>query len=86
MFLNIYFNRVLKLKLSELQTKMVINVKDGKHLGIIVDAEMNSDGVINYFVVMPKHFFRRLFRAENDTNVEIKQIIKIGEDVILVDL
>jgi len=77
---------VLKLKLSELQTKMVINVKDGKHLGVIVDADVNNEGQINYFVVMPKHFFKRLFKSEVDTNVEIKQIIKIGEDVILVDL
>jgi len=65
---------------------MVINVKDGRHLGVIVDAEVNNDGQIIYFVVMPKHFFRRLFKGESDTNVEIKQIVKIGEDVILVDL
>lgn len=74
------------MKLSDLQQKMIINTKDGKHLGVIVDADVNEEGQINYFVVMPKHFFRRLFRSETETNIGIKQIVKIGEDVILVDL
>lgn len=74
------------MKLSDLQVKMVVNVKDGKHLGVIIDAEVSEAGEINYFTVMPKHFFRRLFRNEVETNISIKQIIKIGEDVILVDL
>lgn len=74
------------MKLSDLQMKMVISVKDGKHLGQIIDADVNNDGQINYFVVMPKHFFRRLFKNEPETNVGIKEIVKIGEDVILVDL
>ncbi len=74
------------LRLSDLQVKMVINVKNGKHLGVIVDAEMTEAGTINYFVVMPKHFFRRLFKADSEINVAIKEIVKIGEDVILVDL
>lgn len=73
------------MKLSDLQIKMVINVKDGRHLGVIVDADVTSSGQINYFTVMPKHFFRRLFKGESETNVNIDQIIKIGEDVILVE-
>ncbi len=74
------------MRLSDLQAKMVINIKDGKHLGIITDAEINSNGEINYFTIMPKHFFKRLFRNEPEYNVTFKQITKIGEDVILVDL
>ncbi len=74
------------MRLSDLQAKMVINVKDGKHLGIIVDAEVTELGQINYFVVATKHFFKRLFRNLPEQTIEIKQIVKIGEDVILVEL
>ena len=74
------------MRLSDLQTKMVINIKDGKHLGIIVDADVTDTGIINYFVVSEKHFFKRLFKNEIETNVSIKEIVKIGEDVILVEL
>lgn len=72
--------------LSDLQTKMVINTNDGKHLGVIGDAEITSTGQIKYFSVMPKKFFRRLFRNDAEVNVTFEQIVKIGEDVILVDL
>ncbi|MDE5539074.1 MAG: YlmC/YmxH family sporulation protein [Bacilli bacterium] len=74
------------MRLSDLQTKMVINVSDGKHLGVIADAEVTTDGTINYFTVMPRHFFRRLFKNETEFNILVKQIVKIGEDVILVEL
>ncbi len=74
------------MRLSDLQTKMVINTKDGKHLGVIVDAEVTSTGQINYFTVMTKHFFRRLFKSEGEVNVTVNDIVKIGEDVILVEI
>ncbi len=72
--------------LSELQIKMVVNVNDGKHLGVIMDASLTDKGVIDYFTVMPRHFFRRLFKNETEVNIAFNQIVKIGEDVILVDL
>lgn len=74
------------MRLSDLQTKMIISVKDGKHLGVIVDAEVNENGEVNYFTIMPKHIFKRLFKQEPEVNITFKQITKIGEDVILVDL
>ena len=74
------------MRLSDLQTKMVVNVKDGKHLGVIVDAEVSEAGQILYFVVMTRHLFKRLFKNEPEVNITIQQIVKIGTDVILVDL
>ncbi len=74
------------MRLSDLQLKMVINIEDGKHLGVITDADITPEGNINYFIVMQKHFFKRLFKNDNEVSVTIKQIVKIGEDVILVDL
>lgn len=74
------------MRLSDLQSKMVVNVKDGKHLGTIIDAEVNETGQILYFTVMVRHLFKRLFKSEPEFNVTIGQIVKIGTDVILVDL
>lgn len=74
------------MRLSDLQSKMVINISDGRHLGVIVDAEINESGNIIAFTIMTKHFFKRLFRNEAEITITFKQIVKIGEDVILVEL
>ena len=74
------------MRLSDLQSKMVVNIKDGKHLGTIIDAEVNEEGQILYFTVMNRRFFKRLFKSESEVNITIKQIVKIGTDVILVEL
>ena len=74
------------MRLSDLQVKMVINIQNGKHLGVISDAEINNQGEILYFTVLTKHFFRRLFKNEPEITITFKQITKIGEDVILVEL
>ena len=74
------------MRLSDLQTKMVVSTNDGKHLGTIIDAEINESGQILFFTVMPRHFFRRFFKNEPEVNITFGQIKKIGEDVILVEL
>ena len=53
------------MRLSDLQAKMVINVKDGKQLGTIIDAEVSETGQIIYFTVMIKHLFKRLFNSHS---------------------
>ena len=74
------------MRLSDLQLKMVVNIKDGKHLGTIIDADITDTGQINFFIVAPKHFFKRLFKTEVEVNVKISEIVKIGTDVILVEI
>lgn len=74
------------MRLSDLQTKMVVNIKDGKHLGTIIDAEVNEMGQILYFTVMNRRFLKKFFKSEPEVNITIKQIVKIGTDVILVEL
>ncbi len=73
------------MRLADLQRKDVVSIKDGRRLGRIVDVEINSVGTIEYFVVEPKRFFR-FFGSSEESTVSFKQITKIGEDVILVDL
>lgn len=71
--------------LSDLQTKDIINTRDGNNLGRIIDAKIDNSGKIVYFVVEEKKLLRKVTR-----NVEItfsyEKIKKIGEDVILVEV
>ena len=75
------------LKISELRSKDVINVKDGKRLGYIDDIELDVEsGRITALIVPVEE--RRIFGFLNrgdETVVEWRQIHKIGTDVILVD-
>ena len=73
------------MRLADLQAKDVINVKDGKRLGKIMDAEIDNKGLITYFAVEQKKFFR-IFSSNPEVNITFNQIVKIGEDVILVEL
>lgn len=72
------------MRLSDLQRKDVVSMKDGRKLGRIVDVEINGIGAIEYLVIEPKRFFR--FFGNNEETVTFKEINKIGEDVILVEI
>lgn len=74
------------MRISDLQTKDVINQIDGRNIGRIIDMDINDDGSINYFVVEPKKIMKKLNIYNNETSIKLSQIVKIGEDVILVDL
>ena len=73
------------MRLADLQVKDVINTSDGRRLGRIIDAEIDNKGVILYFAVEQKRFFR-FFSKEPEVNITFNQIVKIGEDVILVSI
>ncbi len=73
------------MRLADLQRKDIVNLKDGKRLGRIIDVEINGLGSIEYLVVEPKRFFR-FFSSSEETTIIFSQINKIGEDVILVEL
>ncbi len=73
--------------LSDLQSKDVINVVDGRKIGNIVDACVEQgSGKITKLVVEPNRTFNKFFSTKEEFDVVWEQIIKIGEDVILVDL
>lgn len=73
------------MRLSDLQSKDVINVQNGKCIGNIIDVSIDSDGKAIVLLVEKYRFFMSLF---NSNTVEIKwhQIEKIGKDVILVNI
>ncbi len=72
--------------LSDLQSKDIISVKDGRKIGRIIDAEINSQGRIINLIIEEKKNFRKFVISSEDTKVSFDNISKIGEDVILVNL
>ena len=73
------------MRISDLQNKDVVTI-NGKKIGKIIDAEINDDGIILYFVVEVPKFFRSLMVSFKENQVLFNQIKKIGEDVILVEI
>ena len=72
-------------KISEFQIKDVVNVSDGKKLGNIGDIEINlSTGKIEAVIVTGNGKVLGFFGRDEDIVIPWKNIIKIGQDVILV--
>lgn len=73
------------LKISELQTKDVVNIIDGRKLGTISDLEINlKHGRIDAIVCPGPGKFFGLFSNGQDIVIPWNHIVKIGNDVILV--
>ena len=72
------------MRLSDLQTKNIVNVIDGKNIGNIIDVNISMDGTIESLILeTSKNLFT--FNRDGDTKINWKDITKIGEDVILVN-
>ena len=71
--------------LSDMQTKDIINTKDGNNLGRIIDAKIDNTGKIIYFVVEERKLLRKVTR-NMEVTFTFDKIKKIGEDVILVEV
>lgn len=73
------------MRLSDMQKKDIIFLRDGKKLGKIIDAEIEiNTGALKNLLVERKSI-KSLFTSEGDMLISFNQIKKIGEDVILVD-
>ncbi len=72
--------------LSDMQNKDIVSVRDGRKIGHIIDAEISMEGNIVYLVVEPKKNFKKIFGNSTETKISFKDINKIGEDVILVNI
>ncbi|MEW9050390.1 MAG: YlmC/YmxH family sporulation protein [Neobacillus sp.] len=72
-------------KISDFQIKDVVNVADGKRLGNIGDIEINlSTGKIEAVVITGAGKVLGFFGRDEEIIIPWKNIIKIGQDVILV--
>ncbi|UOY93721.1 YlmC/YmxH family sporulation protein [Ectobacillus sp. JY-23] len=73
------------IRISEFQVKDVVNVADGRRLGHIGDIDIDvATGKIQAVIIMKQGRMLGLFGKEEELIVPWKQIVKIGEDVILV--
>ena len=71
------------MRLSDLQSKKIINVKDGKNVGSIIDITISRDGEVESLIIeSTKGIFN--INKDMDTKVYWNDIEKIGEDVILI--
>ncbi|GAX90994.1 YlmC/YmxH family sporulation protein [Effusibacillus lacus] len=75
------------IKVSELQSKDVVSITDGKRLGMIGDLDIDlENGMIRAIVVPSTGRFFGLFGSSQDYVIPWNQIVKIGADVVLVEL
>ena len=75
------------MNLSDLQTKEVIDVATGRRIGSIIDVIVDSKGLISRLILEDKKPGKRLFSSNReDLDLLWNQIIKIGDDIILVDM
>lgn len=76
------------MSLSELRTKDVVNTRDGRRLGKVMDIEFClSNGQVEALVVPGDTSFIQTLRGEKcGIVIPWDRICKIGDDVILVDV
>ncbi|SEN12745.1 sporulation protein, YlmC/YmxH family [Paenibacillus sp. OV219] len=75
----------MNMKISDFQTKDVINIVDGRKLGQVSDLELDlRQGRIDSIVVPNYSRFFGLFGGGTDVIIPWRNIVKIGTDVVLV--
>ena len=71
----------------ELRCKEVVNVVDGRRLGHIVDVIFNlENGCLQGVVVPGEKSFWNVFKNGTELFIPLCQIVKVGEDAVLVEL
>jgi len=75
------------MNLSDLQLKEIIDISTGKRLGTIVDVIVDNNGFIDKIILDNKKGKSKIFSTnKEDIYIQWKNIIKLGDDIILVDI
>ncbi len=75
------------MRLSDLQSKDIVNTTDGRNIGNIIDVKIDErTGAIVALVVEPSKKMISFMSRGVDTEIAWQNIERIGEDVILVRL
>ena len=75
------------LKTSDLRSREVINIQDGRRLGLINDLDVDLEkGRIRALIVPGSGKLFGVFGGERDYIIPWENIVKIGIDTILVEL
>lgn len=71
------------MRLSDLQTKEIVDITTGRRIGMIIDVEVDTNGKIKSLILQEKRI--RRFKANDEYIVTWNEIIKFGDDIILID-
>lgn len=75
------------IKISDLRNRDVVNVLDGKKLGNILDIDLDLESGRVLSLIMPgRSRGFSLFSRREEVNVPWNKIMRIGRDVILVEV
>jgi YlmC/YmxH family sporulation protein len=74
----------MEVSFNELRCKEVVNLTDGKRLGHICDIILSSVTKTVLGLVVPGE--RKIFQAKEDIFIPWRNINKIGDDVILINI
>lgn len=75
------------LRVADLRMREIVNVQDGRRLGFVQDLDLDLvEGQVKGLLVMGSAKFMGLLRKDSDVYINWEQVIRIGEDVILVNL
>ncbi len=77
----------MMVKISDLRSREVVNVMDGKKLGNIIDIDLDMErGKVLAFILPGRVRGWSIFSRREEIIVPWEKIVRIGRDVILVDL
>lgn len=75
------------MRIADLKTRDVVNVSDGRRLGLIKDVDLDlEEGRIKALILPGNQRLLGLLGRNEDVVVPWDQVKKLGVDVILVDL
>ena len=74
------------IKISDLRNRDVVNILDGKNLGNIIDIDLDLDNGKVLALVLPGRVKGFLFTKREEVVVPWQKIVRIGRDVILVEV
>ena len=74
------------MRLSDLQSKDIVALEDGKKIGNIIDVSIDEKGNMVDLIIQKYKFLNNIFSSQNEIEIKWSQVKKIGEDVILVNM
>ncbi len=75
------------IKVSDLRARDVVNILDGKKLGNIIDIDLDLDnGKVTSLVLPGSNRRYSFFSRREEVTVPWNKIVRIGRDVILVEM
>lgn len=75
------------IKISDLRSRDVINMSDGKKLGYVKDIELDIEvGAVTALIIPGENNMLKFFFRSEDMVIPWNDIEKIGDDVILVKI